>query len=121
MSGERRKAKQVVSPPPPPGDRRRNLSGRTKDNNNRLHRRVPTNLGIAWLVRVVPDVEEEIVGALNALRPPLTPTFFTPADRADPPTSRRSRSPRLRVSDRCHPRAVALNAGALCTWATQMN
>ncbi|NNM72622.1 competence/damage-inducible protein A [Enterovirga aerilata] len=54
------------------------LSGRTKDKNIGYVAEYLTNLGIDLReVRVVPDVEEEIVGAVNALRSRYTYLFTT--------------------------------------------
>ena len=54
------------------------LSGRTKDKNIGYIAEYVTNLGIDLReVRVVPDVEEEIVAALNALRTRFTYVFTT--------------------------------------------
>ena len=54
------------------------LSGRTKDKNIGYIAEYLTGLGIdVREVRVVPDVEEEIVGALNALRSRYTYLFTT--------------------------------------------
>jgi molybdenum cofactor synthesis domain-containing protein len=54
------------------------LSGRTKDKNIGYIAEYLTNSGIEMReVRVVPDVEEEIVGAINALRARYTYLFTT--------------------------------------------
>jgi molybdenum cofactor synthesis domain-containing protein len=54
------------------------LSGRTKDKNIGHIAEYLTNIGIELReVRVVPDVEEEIVAALDALRPRYTYVFTT--------------------------------------------
>jgi molybdenum cofactor synthesis domain-containing protein len=54
------------------------LSGRTKDKNIGHIAEYLTNIGIDLCeVRVVPDVEEEIVGALNAMRARYTYLFTT--------------------------------------------
>jgi molybdenum cofactor synthesis domain-containing protein len=54
------------------------LSGRTKDKNIGYIAEYLTNIGIDLKeVRVVPDEEEEIVGALNALRARYTYVFTT--------------------------------------------
>src|SRR5438876_11276876 len=54
------------------------LSGRTKDKNIGYIAEYLTNIGIDLReVRVVPDVEEEIVTALNALRQRYTYVFTT--------------------------------------------
>src|SRR4029453_1260284 len=54
------------------------LSGRTKDKNIGYIAEYLTGIGIDLReVRVVPDVEEEIVGAVNALRAPYTSGFPT--------------------------------------------
>ncbi len=54
------------------------LSGRTKDRNTGYIAEYCTNIGIdVREVRVVPDVEEEIVEALNALRVRYTHVFTT--------------------------------------------
>jgi len=54
------------------------LSGRTQDTNTSYIARFLTSLGIDLReVRVVPDVEEEIVAALNALRARYTFVFTT--------------------------------------------
>src|SRR5215471_506477 len=54
------------------------LSGRTKDKNIGYIAEYLTNIGIDLReVRVVPDVEEEIVTALNALRHRYTYVFTT--------------------------------------------
>ena len=54
------------------------LSGRTKDKNIGYIAEYLTNIGIDLAeVRVVPDVEEEIVAALNALRHRYTYVFTT--------------------------------------------
>jgi molybdenum cofactor synthesis domain-containing protein len=54
------------------------LSGRTKDRNIGYIAEYLTNLGIELLeARVVPDIEEEIVVALNALRARYTYVFTT--------------------------------------------
>jgi molybdenum cofactor synthesis domain-containing protein len=54
------------------------LSGRTKDKNIGYIAEYLTNLGIDLSqVRVVPDIEEEIVAALNALRSRYTYVFTT--------------------------------------------
>ncbi len=54
------------------------LSGRTKDKNIGYIAEYLTNIGVDLReVRVVPDVEEEIVGALNALRQKYTYVFTT--------------------------------------------
>lgn len=54
------------------------LSGRTKDRNSGYIAEYCTNIGIdVREVRVVPDVQEEIVAALNALRSRYTHIFTT--------------------------------------------
>lgn len=54
------------------------LSGRTKDKNIGYIAEYLTNIGIDMReVRVVPDIEEEIVAALNALRSRYTHVFTT--------------------------------------------
>ncbi|WP_158814088.1 molybdopterin-binding protein [Methylocapsa sp. S129] len=54
------------------------LSGRTKDRNTGYIAEYLTNIGIELReARVVPDVEEEIVAALNALRDRYTYVFTT--------------------------------------------
>ena len=54
------------------------LSGRTKDRNTGYIAEYLTNIGIELReARVVPDVEEEIVAALNALRSRYTYVFTT--------------------------------------------
>eukprot|EP01035_Chromulina_nebulosa_P046654 gene46655-biopygen32365 len=54
------------------------LSGRTKDKNIGYIAEYLTNIGIELReVRVVPDVQEEIVAALNALRARYTYIFIT--------------------------------------------
>src|SRR5260370_17273823 len=54
------------------------LSGRTKDRNVGYIAEYLTNIGIELReARVVPDVEEEIVAALNALRARYTYVFTT--------------------------------------------
>src|SRR5258708_38286010 len=54
------------------------LSGRTKDKNIGHIAEYLTNIGIDLReVRVVPDIEEEIVSALNALRSRYTYLFTT--------------------------------------------
>ncbi|MEA2933497.1 MAG: hypothetical protein QOD74_143 [Variibacter sp.] len=54
------------------------LSGRTKDKNIGYIAEYLTNVGIDLReVRVVPDIEDEIVGALNALRHKFTYVFTT--------------------------------------------
>ncbi|KAF0232029.1 MAG: molybdopterin binding domain-containing [Beijerinckiaceae bacterium] len=54
------------------------LSGRTKDKNIGYIAEYLTNIGIELReVRVVPDVEAEIVGAINALRTRFTYVFTT--------------------------------------------
>lgn len=54
------------------------LSGRTKDKNSGYIAEYLTNIGIELLeVRIVPDVTEEIVAALNALRARYTYVFTT--------------------------------------------
>jgi molybdenum cofactor synthesis domain-containing protein len=54
------------------------LSGRTKDKNSGYIAEYLTNIGIDLReVRVVPDVEDEIVAALNALRHRYTHVFTT--------------------------------------------
>jgi molybdenum cofactor synthesis domain-containing protein len=54
------------------------LSGRTKDKNIGFIAEYLTNIGIDLReVRVVPDIEEEIVAALNALRARYTHVFTT--------------------------------------------
>ena len=54
------------------------LSGRTKDKNIGYIAEYLTNIGIDLReVRVVPDVEEEVVGALNAMRARYTYIFTT--------------------------------------------
>ena len=54
------------------------LSGRTKDKNIGYIAEYLTNIGIDLKeVRVVPDVEAEVVGALNALRTRFTYVFTT--------------------------------------------
>jgi molybdenum cofactor synthesis domain-containing protein len=54
------------------------LSGRTKDKNIGYIAEYLTNIGIDLReVRVVPDVEDEIVAAINALRPRYTYLFTT--------------------------------------------
>src|SRR6201985_3433905 len=54
------------------------LSGRTKDKNIGYIAEYLTNIGIDLSeVRVVPDVEEEIIAALNALRARYTYVFTT--------------------------------------------
>jgi molybdenum cofactor synthesis domain-containing protein len=54
------------------------LSGRTKDKNIGYIAEYLTNIGIDLReVRVVPDVEDEIVAALNALRHRYTHVFTT--------------------------------------------
>jgi molybdenum cofactor synthesis domain-containing protein len=54
------------------------LSGRTKDKNIGFIAEYLTNIGVDMReVRVVPDVEEEIVAALNALRQRYTYVFTT--------------------------------------------
>src|SRR3982075_4518859 len=54
------------------------LSGRTKDKNIGYIAEYLTNIGIDMReVRVVPDIEEEIIAALNALRNRYTYVFTT--------------------------------------------
>src|ERR1700728_1681916 len=54
------------------------LSGRTKDRNTGYIAEYLTNIGIELReARVVPDVEEEIVAALNALRGRYSYVFTT--------------------------------------------
>src|SRR6478736_5000404 len=54
------------------------LSGRTKDKNIGYIAEYLTNSGIDLReVRVVPDIEEEIVAAINAMRPRFTYLFTT--------------------------------------------
>jgi len=54
------------------------LSGRTKDKNIGYIAEYLTNIGIDLCeVRVVPDAEHEIVGALNAMRARYTYLFTT--------------------------------------------
>ena len=54
------------------------LSGRTKDKNIGYIAEYLTNVGIDLReVRVVPDVEEEIISAVNALRQRYTYLFTT--------------------------------------------
>src|ERR1700723_1328249 len=54
------------------------LSGRTKDRNVGYIAEYLTNIGIELReARVVPDIEEEIVAALNALRGRYTYVFTT--------------------------------------------
>ena len=61
------------------------LSGRTKDKNIGYIAEYLTNIGIDLKeVRVVPDDEDEIVAALNALRAPLHLCVHHRRHRADP-------------------------------------
>ena len=61
------------------------LSGRTKDKNIGYIAEYLTNIGIDLReVRVVPDIEEEIVAALNALRAALRLRVHHRRHRADP-------------------------------------
>ncbi len=66
------------------------LSGRTKDKNIGYIAEYLTHIGIDLRqVRVVPDVPEEIIEALNALRQRFTYVFTTEASARLTTTSRR--------------------------------
>jgi molybdenum cofactor synthesis domain-containing protein len=99
------------------------LSGRTKDKNIGYIAEYLTNLGIDLReVRVVPDIEDEIVAALNALRHRYTYVFTTGGiGPTHDDITADSVAKAFGVSIDVDPRAVALMEARYATLGTTMN